>query len=132
MKYLLIFLFIILPICSPVYSEESELRYNIHLASYHFNRDYDWNEENYGLGVEYGGETYTGVGYFRNSYAEDSFYILQGIEYAGIQLFVGVSSGYPEYLQDFSNLRVIAGVSKTFKNVKLTLNSTFIGVSITF
>jgi hypothetical protein len=131
MKYILNVMFFTAFFTPFVYGE-STVKYNIHLASYHFNRDYYWNEKNYGAGIEYGDNTYVSTGYFRNSYNKNSLYVITGILCSNLQMFLGVATGYPKHLNSVTNLRIIGGISKTFNSVKLTLNNRFVGVSVVF
>ncbi|MDQ8023998.1 MAG: hypothetical protein REI94_19325 [Moraxellaceae bacterium] len=47
------------------------LELSIPVGSYHFDRSRDWQEQNYGLGVEH--ESWV-AGYYRNSYDKDTVY----------------------------------------------------------
>ena len=49
-KILLALMFLIVPVTSAV---AGSLQAVINGKSFHINSDYDWNEENYGIGIEY-------------------------------------------------------------------------------
>lgn len=47
------------------------LELSVPVGSYHFDRSRDWQEQNYGIGVEYRSWV---AGYYRNSYDKDTVY----------------------------------------------------------
>ena len=134
MKILTIILLLIL--ANNSYSEESEYKFNIHLASYHFNRDYDWNEKNYGFGVEkHTDSVYFGVGYFKNSYNEDSFYLSIGVDTVmfnsvEIGLFSGIASGYSQHNRGVGDFILIGGISISKEGISIELTPKFISLSL--
>ena len=106
------------------------------LASYHFNRETNYNERNYGLGWEhkYSEETRTGAGFYKNSFYRTTGYVFAaytplevlGTHWGGIGGFV---SGYEE-----DRLSMMIGVfgTKEWKNagINVLLNPAAVAVQV--
>lgn len=130
MKYItLSFIFALL--FSPLsYSKESDIKYQIHLASYHFDRSKQRNEENYGIGIEYGKNAYLSTGYYFNSDYKDTFYLVGGydIDLGGVTFgyFGGAATGYRE------KASFIGGFRFTYNTVSVLFTPTVLTLSLRF
>ncbi len=124
----------------PSLLQADEYQVNIHLASHHFiERDDggDWNEKNYGLGLQkrVGAYAIEG-GVFKNSYDDTSLYatVNKVIGYRAVIVsgFAGMASGYPDEVSTLRGLRFIGGIGMTYRHIRVTATHKFISVSLSF
>ncbi len=88
--------------CLAESGNEAGVSLTINLTAYHYNRKKDYNEDNFGLGLNYQTEpgSQWNVGYYKNSFRRHSNYLYRSWlpcrlgETARVGGFVGVVNGY--------------------------------------
>lgn len=101
------FILVMALVSAQAQAQAGEWRANINLASHHFVEPPagidEWNEQNYGFGVERSfGEWFSTAGYYDNSFGDTTVYAGLGrewrvVKYVHVGAEAGLASGYDEY-----------------------------------